>query len=130
MYTTSTDYDTVELPCLCEESHDHHFAYVRKELGGRAVMDIISTATDQGEVAGVYLAVFRSLVDWDLPGPGGEKLPLTQESVDNLHLSIFGLLRAPAVEALKRGNTPLPNVSGGRSRVTSPGNRSPRPSKT
>lgn len=130
MYSANRDFDTVELPCLCVEKHDTHYAYVRKELGGRAVLEVFETGTNYGEVAGIYRAVYASLVDWDLPGPDGEKLPITQTTVDELHLSIFNKLRAPAVAALKQGNTPLPNGSGGRSPSTSSGNRSRRRSKT
>jgi hypothetical protein len=125
-YYASREYDTVELPCHCAESHESHYAYVRQELGGRAVLEVFETGTNEGEVAGIYRAVFHSIVDWDLPGPEGEVLPITQQVIDELHLELFNKLRGPAVAALKKGNTPLPNGSGERSPSTSPGNRSRR----
>lgn len=124
------DLESVEVSCACEEQHGTHFAYLRKRLGGRAVLEILDAAQNDGEVAGGLRAIYFALVDWDIPGPNGEKLAITQQAVDELHVQQIGELRTKAIAAFREGNKPLPNASGGRSPVTSPGSRSRRRSAT
>ena len=124
-----TDFHSVEVPCRIDPEHGTHYAYVRDELPGRSVLEVFDIGSNEGEVAGIYRAVFRALVDWDLHDANGDKLQLTQQNVDELHLEQFNALRPDAVKALKKGNEPLPNASGGRSPSTSSGNRSRSPRK-
>lgn len=123
------DLETVALPCACDERHEGHFAYLRKRLGGRAVLEVLNAAQTGGEVAGGMRAIFEAIVDWDLPGSDGEKRPITPDNVDELHVQQLHELRGKALAAYHEGNKPLPNGSGGRSPRTSSGNRSQRRSK-
>lgn len=121
----SVETHSVEIPCACDTSHDTHFAYQRVKLGARAVLEVFEQAATS-EVAGAFRAIFLSLTDWDIRDADGDKRPITQQSVDELHIEQINKLRPGAIAALKAGNTPLPNASGGRSAATSPANRSQR----
>lgn len=117
--------NAVEIPCACDTPHETHFAYQRTLLGSRAVLEVFEQGASS-EVAGVFRAIYLSLTDWDLRDANGDKLPITQQTVDDLRIEQINKLRPGAIAALKAGNTPLPNASGGRSAATSPVNRSQR----
>lgn len=121
----TAEYESVDIPCALDPEHQH-YAYIRLQLGGKSVLEVVDSAQSEGEVAGGLRAIFRSLVDWDLHDAKGERLPITQATVDELHIQQINVLKAPAIKAFHAGNTPLPNASGGRSPSTSSGNRSQR----